>query len=151
MDPIEKTIREYLSQVIHMSLATSSNNKPWVCEVHFTEDDELNLYFRSQISRRHSLEIAENPHVAGNIVRQFGVGEEPLGVYFEGTAKLLEPGSEWDKAFDFIKAKQQKDDSIIDDARNDDGAKPYKITVENWYVFGRIDGGQMQKHKLEWN
>ena len=147
---IEKTIREYLSQVIHMSLATSKENKPWVCEVHFSEDDDLNLYFRSSTNRRHSQEIAENPHVAGNIVRQFGIGEEPLGVYFDGTAKLLEPGAELDKAFECIKEKQHKDDSIIEEAKRDDGPKPYKITVENWYVFGRIGDMPMQKHKLEW-
>ena len=150
-DLIEKTIREYLSGVIHMSLATSKDNKPWVCEVHFSEDEDLNLYFRSKTSRRHSQEIAANPHVAGNIVRQFGLGEEPLGVYFEGTAKLLEPGFEQDKAFECIKTKQQADDSIIEDAKQDDGNKPYKITVENWYVFGRINGGPMQKHELPWD
>ena len=133
-----------------MSLASSKDNKPWVCEVHFTEDDELNLYFRSSTNRRHSQEIADNPNVAGNIVRQFNIGEEPLGVYFEGTARLLEPGDEWDEAFKWIKQKQQKDDSIIEDAKRDDGPKPYKITVQNWYVFGRIGDMSMQKHKLEW-
>ena len=133
-----------------MSLATSKDNKPWVCEVHFSEDEDLSLYFRSSTSRRHSQEIAENPYVAGNIVRQFQIGEEPLGVYFEGTAKLLEPGPEQDKAFECIKAKQHVDDSIIEEARRDDGAKPYKVTVENWYIFGRIDGN-FGKHKLEWN
>lgn len=147
---IEKTIREYLSQVIHMSLATSKDNKPWVCEVHFSEDADLNLYFRSTTSRRHSQEIAANPHVAGNIVKQFGIGEEPMGIYFEGTAKLLEPSEEWDDAFKWIKQKQHKDDSIIEEAKLDDGAKPYKIVVENWYVFGRIGDGPMQKHTLEW-
>jgi len=35
---IEQKIREYLPQVIHLSLATSSENKPWVGEVHFAYD-----------------------------------------------------------------------------------------------------------------
>jgi hypothetical protein len=118
--------------------------------VHFSADDELNLYFRSATTRRHSQEIEQNPNVAGNMVKQFGIGEEPMGVYFEGTAKLLEPGAELDKAFESIKAKQQKDDSIIEEAKRDDGPKPYKITVENWYVFGRIGDTPMQKHKLGW-
>ena len=49
MEPqqIEQTIREYIDQIVHMSLATSANNQPWVCEVHFAVDDELNIYFRS--------------------------------------------------------------------------------------------------------
>ena len=34
-EKIERIIREYLPQIIHMSLATVKDNKPWVCEVHF--------------------------------------------------------------------------------------------------------------------
>ncbi len=44
---VEKVIREYLPKVIHMSLATCVDNRPWVCEVHFVYDDDLNLYWRS--------------------------------------------------------------------------------------------------------
>lgn len=32
---IEKIIQNHLPQVIHMSLATSASNKPWISEVHF--------------------------------------------------------------------------------------------------------------------
>ncbi|MEK7153707.1 MAG: pyridoxamine 5'-phosphate oxidase family protein, partial [Patescibacteria group bacterium] len=102
---IEKTIREYLPQVIHMSLATTKNNKPWVCEVHFAYDDALNLYFRSLASRRHSQEIAENPSVAGNIIKQHSLEEYPLGVYFEGMAEMMQPGDELDKAAKLIKER----------------------------------------------
>jgi len=82
----EKIIRNYLPQVIHMSLATCANNKPWVSEVHFVFDNELNFYFRSTPQRRHSEEIATNPNVAGNIVTQHFLGQKVRGVYFEGLA-----------------------------------------------------------------
>ncbi|HLZ15367.1 MAG TPA: hypothetical protein VKQ34_05305 [Candidatus Saccharimonadales bacterium] len=36
---IEQIIRDYLPDVVHMSLATCKDNKPWVCEVHFAYDD----------------------------------------------------------------------------------------------------------------
>src|SRR5260370_2292460 len=94
---IEQVIRDYLPQIIHMSLGTSQNDKPWVCEVHFVYDDNLNLYFRSLISRRHSQDIAANPHVAGNIVKQHAVGEYPLGLYFEGTAAIVADETEREK------------------------------------------------------
>ena len=152
MIDIEKVIREYLPEVIHMSLATSKDNKPWVCEVHFAYDDDLNLYFRSLATRRHSQEIAGNPSVAGNIIRQHPLGQYPLGVYFEGTAKMLEPGDEQNKAFQHIKERLLADDAILEEAQRDSGHKFYKITVENWYVFGKLEndkGGQ--KYKLEWN
>jgi hypothetical protein len=38
----EKVIREYIQQVIHMSLSTSKDNKPRVFELHFAFDDSLN-------------------------------------------------------------------------------------------------------------
>ena len=148
---VEKIIRDYLPQIVHMSLATSKDNKPWVCEVHFAYDDDLNLYFRSLTSRRHSQEIAENPSVAGNIVKQHALGEPGIGVYFEGTAKKLEPGDEQTKAFACIKERLQASDEIMEEAQNPEGHQFYKISVDNWYVFGKFDTERGQKYQLAWN
>ncbi|MGB4768109.1 MAG: pyridoxamine 5'-phosphate oxidase family protein [Candidatus Saccharimonas sp.] len=149
---IEQTIREYLPQVVHLSLATSKDNRPWVCEVHFAYDENLNIYFRSLTSRRHSQDIAANPKVAGNIVRQFAVGEYPLGVYFEGTAELLSSGVAQHKAFELIKARLNASDDILAEAERPDGHQFYKVTVANWYVFGKLGNSTSgQKYKLEWN
>lgn len=147
---IEKIIREYLPQVVHMSLATVKDNKPWVCEVHFAYDDALNLYYRSTPARRHSQEIADNAHVAGNIVKQFQLGESPLGVYFEGAAEMLSPGPEQDKAFACIKERLKTGDEIMEEAKNPEGHQFYKITVANWYVFGKLEGEKGQKYHLSW-
>ena len=77
IENVEQAIRDYLPQIIHMSLGTSRDNKPWVCEVHFAFDQELNLYFRSRTNSRHCLEIKDNPNVAGNIVTQHHGEEKP--------------------------------------------------------------------------
>lgn len=148
---VEKIIREYLPHVLHLSLATVKDNKPWVCEVHFAFDENLNLYYRSLTSRRHSQEIAENPNVAGNIVKPHALGEYPLGVYFEGTAKLLETGDELSTAFNCLKERLQMNDEILEDAKRPDGHKFYKISVESWYVFGKLDGEGGKKYELKWN
>lgn len=148
---IEKVIREYLPEVVHMSLGTCANGKPWVCEVHFAYDDDLNLYFRSLTSRRHSQEIAQNPNVAGNIVRQYELGDHPVGVYFEGVAEQLEPGPAQDKAFTCINDRLKTGEGILEEAQRADGHQFYKITIQNWYVFGKLDGERAQKYTLEWN
>ena len=148
---IEKIVRENIDKTVHMSLATSKDNKPWVCEVHFAYDENLNLYFRSLSSRRHSQEIVANPSVAGNIVRQHELGEYPLGVYFEGTAELLGPGPDQQKAFECIKARLKADDSILEEAQNPEGHQFYKITVSKYYVFGKLDGTGGKKYELQWN
>jgi len=148
---IERLVRENIDKSIHMSLATVRDNIPWVCEVHFAYDDDLNLYWRSLKDRRHSLEIADNPNVAGNIVDKFAVGEPPVGVYFEGAAELLEPGDDQQKAFELLKVRVDAADDAIEDAAKENGHKFYKVTVKNWYAFGRFGLPNGQKFKLDWN
>jgi uncharacterized protein YhbP (UPF0306 family) len=150
-EQIEQAVRENIEKTVHMSLATSKDNKPWVCEVHFAYDDQLNLYYRSLTSRRHSQEIAENPFVAGNIVRQFVLDEAPTGVYFEGTAKLLTPGDEMDAAIVCTKERLKITDEIVAQSQQPDGHQFYKITVKSWYIFGKFGLPSNEKYKLSWN
>lgn len=148
---VEEIVREYVEKTIHMSLATSENNRPWVCEVHFAVDDELNIYWRSKSDRRHSQEIAKNPSVAGNIVKQHVMNEGPAGIYFEGEAELLVDVDENHPAFIAFDGRFGLGREIIDDSLKDDGHKFYKVTVKNWYAFGKFDGESNKKYKLEWN
>lgn len=147
---IEQTIREYLPSVIHMSLATCANNKPWVCEVHFVFDEQLNLYFRSTSSRRHSQEIAVNNAVAGNIVRQHQQGEKPRGVYFEGTAELLQDVREDSPAYQLYCERFGNGPEILKDTMTEEGPKFYKITVQKFYVFDAQESSPSQKYELGW-
>lgn len=152
MNEIEQLIRNYLPNIIHMSLGTCADNKPWVCEVHYAYDEDLNLYFNSLPSRRHSQEIAQNPHVSGNIVVQHGPGEKPQGVYFEGKAAVVEDPEEIEVALreygmrftdraDFAKAELAKPD----------GGRFYKITVSDFYAFDvRGELNPPGKHHLPW-
>jgi uncharacterized protein YhbP (UPF0306 family) len=152
MEPtIEQFIRDYIPQIQHMSLGTSKDNRPWVYEVHFAYDETLNLYFRSLTSRRHSQEIAANPHVAGNIVKQHEPGTMPAGVYFEGTAEKLNPGDKQDKALACIDGRFHIGHKIWDEAQRPDGHQFYKITVETFFVFGKLEDGGPRKYELEWN
>lgn len=147
---IEKIIRDYIPNLVHLSLATSASNKPWVCEVHFAFDDELNLYFGSKTATRHCQEIAQNPHVAGNIVRQHENGEVPLGVYFEGTADQVTQEAAQEAAFSVLD-KRFNISQKAPGKRSDDGWGMYKITVKNWYVFGKFDDDSgPQKYELAW-
>ncbi len=148
---VERVIREYIDKSLHMSLATSRDNKPWVCEVHFVYDDQLNLYFRSLQSRRHSQEIAVNPNVAGNIVKQHAKDETPHAIYFEGTAERLTDENERQKISPVFQSRQGAKDTIVDEARREDGHQFYKITVTNWYAFGKFDQPSFQKYELRWN
>ncbi len=147
---VEKIVRENIDKTIHMSLATSADNKPWVCELHFAYDGELNLYWRSKKSRRHSQEIEQNPNVAGNIVQQLGIKDSVVGIYFEGIAEELIDVDSNHPAFLTLNSRLGLDESAIDEVEEDDGHKFYKVSVQNWYAFGRFGADHGQKLKLEW-
>lgn len=147
---LEQVIREYLPNVIHMSLATTKDDKPWVCEVHYSFDDELNLYFRSTPDRRHSQEIKANPFVAGNIVEQHQPGQKPRGVYFEGRCEQLKNVDENHPAFITYAERFDADKDIIDEALKETGHKFYKITVEKFYIFDSRESKPSQKYELSW-
>jgi uncharacterized protein YhbP (UPF0306 family) len=147
---VESIVREYIDKTVHMSLATVSGDAPWVCEVHFAYDNELNLYFISSTTRRHSREIAANPKVAGNIIDKYALGEPVVGLYFEGRATLLEPGPEQNMAALCLKQRLNITADIVAAAAAPDGHKIYQIAVANWYAFGKFGAPSGQKLKLEW-
>ncbi len=84
----KKLIRQYVSGSARtMQLATLSDDQPWVSTVYFVADDELNLYWLSWPSRRHSKEIAAHDKVAAAIVIKF---DQPIiGLQIEGKAEKV--------------------------------------------------------------
>lgn len=150
-EELEKIIREYIDKSIHMSLATCADNHPWVSEVHFVYDNNLNLYFRSKADRRHSEEVAKNPNVAGNIVRQHALEDYPHAVYFEGMAAMVADEVEFAKLYELFASRLGASEAIIEDAKQPDGHKFYKITVKNWSAFGKFGRERGDKYVLKWN
>lgn len=148
---VETIIREYLPNIIHLSLGTMSDKGPWVCEVHFSYDDDLNLYFRSVPGTRHCQEISADPRVAGTIVQQHEQGQKPRGVYFEGTAQRLDEGEEFQKAFECVSNRFGNGDQVLADARFEAGPHFYKITVNQFSVFNVRETGLKGKSTMDWN
>jgi uncharacterized protein YhbP (UPF0306 family) len=147
---LEQTIREYLPDILHMSLGTSVDNKPWVCEVHFSYDEDLNLYFRSHQAARHSQEIEKNPHVAGNIVTQHGFTDKPRGIYFEGRAEKLQNVDEHHAAYKAVEDRYQMGQRALEEANAENGKMFYKIIVSDFYIFDARDSKPAQKFHLPW-
>lgn len=149
-EQVEQTIRDYIPQVIHMSLATVKNNRPWVCEVHFYYDDNLNIYFASSIDSRHSQEIAENPFVSGNIVTQHHKDQKTRCVDFEGTAQILSAEDAEKTAYRAYVARYGESEGLLERIRQDGNVRFFKISVENYYLTDEYNGGR-NKYTLAWN
>lgn len=149
MIDIEQIIREDLiTRVPHMSLATVHDGKPWVCELHFAYDEDLNIYFVSKLKTRHCVELKDSPYVAGTIVKQHPLTEAPSGLYFEGAAEQIEAGD--DDIRRYTSALNRDFDQLKEQLAEPDGRRMYKISVSNWAIFGNFDGSGHAKHELKW-
>lgn len=147
---LEKEVRRLIGSSPHMSLATASENRPWVCEVHFGYDGDLNLYFVSKQDTRHCQEIVANPNVAGNIVKRHELTERPSGIYFEGVAEKLETPT--DEQISVYCSQLSRDEKQVRSDLQNSERRMYKISVQNWAAFGDFDNsGKLQKHELQWN
>jgi uncharacterized protein len=147
---IETTIREYIPQIIHMSLATVKGTKPWVCEVHFSYDDGLNLFFVSSQETRHAQELIANPYVAGNIVTQHHKNQKVRCVDFEGTASMLEGTEAESTAYKAYVERYGASEGLLNEIRKDGNTRFFKITVDTFYLFDSY-GDERGKHALPWN
>ncbi len=146
---IEKLVREYIDKTVHMSLATTNEGKPWVCEVHFAYDDALNIYFASAKDTRHAKEIADNPFVAGNIITQHHCQQKVRGVYFEGQAKALEITDEQHAGYKAYIGRLGGWDGMLQEISKDGALAMYQISVQNFYVFDAYSETR-GKHQLPW-
>lgn len=152
MKTAEECVREYVKTNNVIQLATSMDGQPWICNVHFYADDDLNIYWRSTPERRHSKEIAANPKVAAVIKVHENTPEEDyiIGMTVEGTAQLLAEATDH-AVVDAYCQKLGKDDEAR--AKMKDGTDPnkfYKLTPKNFVIFNTRDfeGNPRQEWKV---
>lgn len=88
MDAIRKLIEEILSRGYEMSLATYDEGGLWVSDVVYVYDGDFNIYWRSQVSTRHSKAIEENSHVAVTITTSVHGGKNE-GLQIIGKAEKV--------------------------------------------------------------
>lgn len=105
---LRKLIEQYLKEARLMQLATSSDNQPWVCSVWFAADENLNIYWFSSTTRRHSQEIMKNQKVAAAIVLPQTPEDQPRGLQLQGVAELLTNQKDIEKAVSVYSAPRYK-------------------------------------------
>lgn len=135
----EEKIKKYLPTKNVMQLATARDNQPWVCNVHYYTDEDLNFYWISEPGRRHSLELKDNPKAAAVIKIHENTPEENyvIGISVEGTAEEVELDETIAAAY---RDKLDKGETFVEDMRS--GKKPYKfykLTPKNFVLFDTQD------------
>lgn len=132
MPDLKNLILDYMEQQKLMQLASAADGSPWVCSVWFGFDENLNIYFFSSVTRRHSQEIEKDSRVAGAIAMPHEPSDPPRGLQFEGVAEKL------DRADDIAQARETYQGRIFD-VETIDGFMSHK---ERPHAFYRIRPSQ---------
>lgn len=137
MNDLRDRIKNHLQTARVMQLATSVNNKPWVCNVHFYSDDDLNIYWCSLPTRRHSQEIEQNPHAAITIkIHEDTTAEKYIiGLSAEGNVKKITDDDMKKIGVSYIK-KLEKDENLIEEILSGKRSDTfYCLTPTNFVLF----------------
>jgi len=137
---LRKLIEDYLKEAKLMQLATSVGNQPWVCSVWFAADADLNVYYFSAITRRHSEEVVKNNKVAGAIVLPQSPKDPPRGLYFQGAAEILNNQEDIDGAISVYADRIFPKEKIKEFMNNKDKPhKFYKIKPTSFVLFDAVN------------
>lgn len=133
-------IVEYMEKTWMLQVATAKNNQPWVCTVHYAFDDELNLYWISKPSTRHSQEVQENEKVAGAIVLPHALGDKVRGLQIEGTATAVTDPDEIRTALNHYSRRfgmsEERVNAIVNGT---DGHNCYKLSPSLLVLFDTLN------------
>jgi len=133
---LRSLIIDYMERQKLMQLATVDNGNPWVCNVWYGFDDDLNIYFFSATNRRHSIEAEKDNRVAGAMALPHTPEDVARGLQFEGTSEKLTNKD------DIAKARSVYEGRIFDAKTIDDliahKERPhafYKIAPSKFVLF----------------
>ncbi|HXS15116.1 MAG TPA: pyridoxamine 5'-phosphate oxidase family protein [Candidatus Saccharimonadales bacterium] len=136
----KKLISDYLESARLMQVATTKDNQSWTCTVYFAFDDENNLYWISLPTTRHSKELRGNEKVSGTIVLPHGPGDNVRGMQFQGVAKELTEGDEFQHALDvYAKRMGMKETRKENILNGTDGHTVYKIHPTLFVLFDTLN------------
>ncbi len=132
-------IRDLLTTAQLMYLGTSHGGKPWVTPVYFAADVDMNIYWLSRKSRRHSIELSNNSHVAGSIVIPVNYGEKVRGLQFEGNARELS-GQDADSGRNIYSSKFWiVEDRVASAVEGGDPQICYQLKPERYSLYDEVN------------
>lgn len=152
MKKLRQLIKDYLIQAKLMQLATAKDNQPWVCSVWFAADENLNIYWFSSTTRRHSGEILKNMKVAAAIVLPHFPTDPPRGLQLQGFAEVLKDKANIDKAISVYRDRIFPIETINELMQNKDKPhKFYRIKPTQFVLFDAVNFGDnwRQEYNLD--
>ncbi len=137
---IRDLIATYLKEYPLISIATVAGQSPWISNVYFSFNDQLDLFFISRTFRRHSKEIAENPSIAASICKpHMKPFEMPCrGLQIEGKCRAIEDSQAASIALAIYMDRfpaSRKLHASIDDVTGSIDRRIYQIEPQRYVLF----------------
>lgn len=131
-------LKKHLKEVKTMQLATVDAKKPWISTVYFVADNDLNIYWLSFPSRRHSQEILKNPNVA--IAIPVKLDRPVIGIQAEGKAAVFEETSEVKRISKlYIEKYDDGKDFFKNFVVGENKHSMYKLKPEKFVLFDEVN------------
>lgn len=150
-EQLRKYILEYLDtgKTKMIQVATTVNDQPWICTMYYAYDDDLNIYWASKESRRHSQEMAANNQVAAAIAYdQQPPSETHQGLQISGTVQMLE-GNEFMAGLDLYALQLGSDPEWIGKIKSgEDAHRIYKLTPKTIVLFDDINFPENSRQEI---
>lgn len=134
-----------------LQLATSRNNKPWLCTVHFYNDEQGNIYWVSTKERRHSKELIDNKNVVATVVIHEDNPSENyvISVTIEGLVETITEKQRVSKIINDYTQKLGKDGTLIQQILDPkDPFNLYILESKSIWIFDNKNFPNDPKQKL---
>ena len=132
-------IQKYINKGKMLQIATVSGDQPWSCTVYYASDENLNLYWISKPSTRHSQEIHKHSKVAASIPIKFD-DLIVVGVQLEGIAELIEDQNEIKEKVKLYSDKFNRGDKWYQEfVAGKNPHKLYRIRPKLFVLFDRVN------------
>jgi uncharacterized protein YhbP (UPF0306 family) len=137
---------EILASVSTLTLATANpDGDPHAAAVYFVHDDDLKLYFFSDSTSRHGLDVTQNPHAAAAIYPECEGWRDIRGLQLHGTVHLVESPEIWQSAWERYQAKFP----FVRALKSVVSKNQLYVFIPTWIRL--IDNAQGFGDKKEWN
>ncbi|MCS6908896.1 MAG: pyridoxamine 5'-phosphate oxidase family protein [Anaerolineales bacterium] len=147
MDSVMREEIRVLLGLSTMTLATcGASGEPHAAPVYFVADEAtLELYFFSEASSQHSLDLCTNPSAAVAIYPEVWEWQAIRGLQMRGRVNIVSPGEEWQRAWQAYQRKfpfVRHLEAVVARARLYRFQPTWLRWIDNRYGLG---------HKQEWN
>lgn len=128
-----------------LTLATAGpDGQPHAAPVYFVAGESLRLYFFSAADSRHSTDVARDPRAAAALYPECRTWREIRGLQLHGAVHPVEPGPEWDGAWERYAAKFP----FVSALRDEVARSRLYVFVPRWVRL--VDNRQGFGFKQEW-